>query len=234
MHGWPNYRKIEVFGGLKKMDTKLLAFSRALAFLFLFSSFSVAFANDFNDGLDAYGRRDYETAYKLWLPLAEQGLAQAQLNLGMMYMRGQGVSQDYKKAVRLFRLSAEQGLVESQFNLGVMYKDEEGVPQDYKEAVKWFRLSAEQGVARAQNQLGKLYRQGLGVPQDYKEAVKWYRLAAEQEYADAQSNLGVMYREGQKFHKTLTLPCISYITVYSVKFSCGRNYVAIFRNKKCF
>ena len=180
------------------MDTKLLAFSRALAFLFLFSSFSVAFANDFNDGLDAYGRRDYKTAYKLWLPLAEQGLAQAQLNLG------------------------------------VMYKDEEGVPQDYKEAVKWFRLSAEQGVARAQNQLGKLYRQGLGVPQDYKEAVKWYRLAAEQEYADAQSNLGVMYREGQKFHKTLTLPCISYITVYSVKFSCGRNYVAIFRNKKCF
>ena len=116
----------------------------------------------------------------------------------------------------------------------VMYEDEEGVPQDYKEAVKWFRLSAEQGVAREQNQLGKLYRQGLGVPQDYKEAVKWYRLAAEQEYADAQSNLGVMYREGQKFHKTLTLPCISYITVYSVKFSCGRNYVAIFRNKKCF
>ena len=60
------------------MDTKLLAFSRALAFLFLFSSFSVAFANDFNDGLDAYGRRDYETAYKLWLPLAEQGNAKAQ------------------------------------------------------------------------------------------------------------------------------------------------------------
>ena len=180
------------------MNTKLLAFSRALAFLFLFSSFSVAFANDFNDGLDAYGRRDYETAYKLWLPLAEQGLAQAQLNLGMMYMRGQGVSQDYKKAVRLFRLSAEQGLVESQFNLG------------------------------------RMYDQGKLVPQDFGEAVKWYRLAAEQEYADAQSNLGVMYREGQKFHKTLTLPCISYITVYSVKFSCGRNYVAIFRNKKCF
>ena len=50
----------------------------SLAFLFLFGGSSIVFADDFQDGLDAYKRQDYKTAYKLWLPLAEQGNAKAQ------------------------------------------------------------------------------------------------------------------------------------------------------------
>ena len=37
---------------------------------------------------------------------AEQGLAEAQYNLGFKYQYGQGVPQDYKEAIRLFRLAA--------------------------------------------------------------------------------------------------------------------------------
>src|SRR4249919_3132267 len=33
----------------------------------------------------AYARGDYATAFKIWLPLAEQGSAQAQLNVARMY-----------------------------------------------------------------------------------------------------------------------------------------------------
>jgi len=55
--------------------------------------------DDFEDAATAFEREDYETAYKLFLPLAEQGYAQAQLNLGVMYERGQGVLQDDKEAV---------------------------------------------------------------------------------------------------------------------------------------
>ena len=102
---------------------------------------------DFID--DAYKRKDYKTAYKLWLPLAEQGNASAQYNLGVMYEKGRGVPQDYKEAVRWYRLSAEQGIREAQFNLGVMYKDGQGVPQDYVSAHMWWNLSGSNGYKDA-------------------------------------------------------------------------------------
>ena len=108
---------------------------------------------------------------------AAQGNAAAQYNLGVMYVKGEGVPQDYKESLKWYRLAAEQGLAKAQYNLGVMYVKGEGVPKDYKEAVKWYRLSAEQGYAEAQNSLGVMYRDGQGVPKDYAIAYAWLNLA---------------------------------------------------------
>ena len=60
------------------------------------------------EGMAAFERGDYETALRELRPLAEQGDASAQFNLGFMYGTGQGVSQDYAEAARWFRLAAEQ------------------------------------------------------------------------------------------------------------------------------
>ena len=60
------------------MKTKPLTFLLALTFLFLFSGSSVVFGDDLQDGIDAYNRQDYKEAFRLWLPLAEQGNAKAQ------------------------------------------------------------------------------------------------------------------------------------------------------------
>ncbi len=109
---------------------------------------------DFDDGWAAYERGDYATALREWTPLADQGVALAQNNLGGMYREGQGVPQDYAEAVKWYRLAAEQGHASAQYNLGSMYDNGYGVPQDYAEAVKWYRLAAEQGHASAQNNLG--------------------------------------------------------------------------------
>ncbi len=43
---------------------------------------------DFQAGLDAYDRGDYDTALKEFRPLAERGKAVAQWSLGIMYERG--------------------------------------------------------------------------------------------------------------------------------------------------
>ena len=40
---------------------------------------------DFQAGIGAYEAANYETALKEWRPLAEQGHARAQSNLGVMY-----------------------------------------------------------------------------------------------------------------------------------------------------
>ena len=112
---------------------------------------------------------------------AEQGHADAQYTLGVMYANGRGMPQDDAEAVRCYRLAADQGHAGAQYNLGVTYRDGgTGVPQDYAEAVRWYRLAADQGETLAQFNLGVMYDAGWGVPQDDAEAVRWYRLAADQ------------------------------------------------------
>ncbi|MCH8040747.1 MAG: sel1 repeat family protein [Nitrospinae bacterium] len=60
--------------------------------------------------MDAVERGDYDTALKEWRPLAEQGDATAQRNVGRMHFEGLGVPQDYREAAKWFRLAAEQGI----------------------------------------------------------------------------------------------------------------------------
>ncbi len=93
-------------------------------------------AGPLDDGLTAAQRGDYATALRLWRPLAEQGDARAQNNLGSMYLKGLGVPQDNAEAAKWFRKAAEQGLAEAQNSLGSSYAEGWGVPQDYAEAVK--------------------------------------------------------------------------------------------------
>ena len=133
---------------MKQMN-KQLTFILALTFLFLFSGSSVVFGDDLQDAKDAFDRGDFKTAYKLWLPLAEQGIVGAQHNLGAMYYNGQGVPQDYKEAVKWYRLAADQGDAYAQYNLGVMYANGTGVPRDNVSAHMWLNLAVSNGDENA-------------------------------------------------------------------------------------
>jgi clan AA aspartic protease (TIGR02281 family) len=114
-----------------------------------------AAAGPFEDGVAAYRKGDYATALRLWRPLAEQGDARAQFNLGIMHYNGKGVAQDYAAATRWYRKAAEQGHAAAQGNLGTMYNRGQGVPQDYATAVSWWRKAAKQGNGDAQYYLDK-------------------------------------------------------------------------------
>ena len=107
-----------------------------------------AFA-DFQKGLDAANRGDFATALKEWRPLAEQGDADAQYKLGVMYDIGQGVTQDYKEAMKWYRRAAEQGYASAQYRLSVKYFDGVGVIQNYTLAHMWWNIAASQGDERA-------------------------------------------------------------------------------------
>lgn len=154
-------------------------------------------AADFKKGWGAALRGDYATALKEWRPLAEQGDAKAQNQLGIMYSKGRGVPQDYTAAVNWYRRSAEQGHALAQTNLGFMYDKGRGVSRDYTAAAKWYRKAADQGNIHAQHNLGFMYSNGRGVPQDYTASAAWYRKAADQGFALAQTNLGSMYALGR-------------------------------------
>ena len=192
------------------MNAKKFIVLLTVAFLLLLTISSVMFHDDFQDGWSSYVKKDFKTAHKLWLPLAEEGNVRAQFFIGFMYDLGFGVQEEDQEAVKWYRLAAKQGDSRAQFFMGFMFDFGSGVKEDDQEAVKWYRLAAKQGytpanaiiydlaekgvppalrilkadaekgVAEAQNKLGMMYDLGFGVPEDDQEAVKWYRLAAEQ------------------------------------------------------
>jgi uncharacterized protein len=133
---------------------------------------------DFQAGMDANNRGDYATALREWRPLAEQGDARAQYNLGVLYRKGRGVPQDDVQARQWYEKAAAQGQAKAQYSLGTLYLNGGGVPKDYQQALRWFRMAADQGEALAQTKIGIMYDDGQGVPHDFVQAHKWYNLAA--------------------------------------------------------
>ena len=123
---------------------------RILTMLILLASHGAVWG-DFDDGLAAANRGDYDTALREWRPLAEKGDSAAQYSLGVMYDTGQGVPQDYKEAVNWYRKAALQGDSDSQVNLGVMYLLGQGVLQDYVQAHMWFNIAGANGDATGIN-----------------------------------------------------------------------------------
>jgi tetratricopeptide (TPR) repeat protein len=119
---------------------------RTAALILMGSLFCIPFATpvfggQLEDADAAIERGDYKEAYRLIKPLAEQGNAEAQYNIGGMYAEGRGVPQNYGKAVKWFRKAAEQGNAMAQYNLGGMYFIGRGVPRDFVLAHMWFNLS---------------------------------------------------------------------------------------------
>ena len=97
---------------------------------------------------------------------AEQGDADAQYKIGIMYSEGRGVPQNDAVAFAWYRQAAEHGVAEAQFNVGLMYSAGRGVPQDEAEAVIWYLQAAAQGLADAQVNLGVIFAAGQVVASD--------------------------------------------------------------------
>ncbi len=74
--------------------------------------------------------------------MAEEGGAEAQFNLGILYDLGQGVAQSKVRAATWYRRSAEQGFAAAQYNLAVMFANGEGVPRNNVLAYALFDLAA--------------------------------------------------------------------------------------------
>jgi uncharacterized protein len=86
-------------------------------------------AASLEDAVLAYRRADYATAFQVYRFLADQGLAVAQFNLGLMYANGQGVSKDETEAMRWYRLAADQGRSDAQYQLGHLSISKTSMPR---------------------------------------------------------------------------------------------------------
>src|SRR5271169_6716964 len=102
-------------------------------------------AGPLEDGVAAFKSKDYATAQRLLRPLADQGNADAQAKLGVMYDHGLGVPKDYAEAVKWYRLAVDQGSGEAMFWLHPKYELGLGVPEDAAESLRLLRKAADVG-----------------------------------------------------------------------------------------
>ena len=80
---------------------------------------------------------------------ADQGLPDAECELGNCYLEGIGVPKDIPDGVKFTRKAAEEGFGQAQNALGLCYLKGTGVPKDNVQAYKWFALAAAKGDDRA-------------------------------------------------------------------------------------
>jgi hypothetical protein len=166
-----------------------IAFITVLSLSLSFNVIADSPQNDIDAGEKAYANKDYKTAFELAKKQADLGNAEAQNNLGLMYVEGKGVQQDYKEAEKWWLKAAEQGFTSAQYNLGLLYGDDHrGIQQSDTEAAKWFLKAAEQGDISAQYNLGHMYNKGQGVPQNNVLAYMWWHLSTIQGNDDARKN----------------------------------------------
>jgi TPR repeat protein len=168
---------------------------------------------NYQKGMKHYKPNDVAAAVRESKPLADQGNADAQFNLGSLYYQGRGVPQDYGEGVRWMRKAAEQGHVFAQATLGSIHAEGmQGIIQkDYPQALMWFVFAAAQGDMEAMElrdtmasrmtptQIAEAQRLAREFkPQDvYTKALQENTTLAEKGDADAQFKAGLMYYLGQ-------------------------------------
>ena len=132
----------------------------ALRMLVLIGIFALAFraqaASNFEAGVLAYDAGEYEIAFNIWLPLAEENDLAAQYNVAILFEHGLGVQTDLDTALGWYIRAAEAGYPTAQVKIGDFYSSGLWGEARLPDAASWYQLAAEQGDQTAGHKLALL------------------------------------------------------------------------------
>ena len=175
--------------------------------------------------------RDYVRAFKYCSQASELGHVKAKLNLGSMYLRGQGVEQNYQKALECYQEASNLGNAKAKFCLGVMYENGYAVEQDLSQALRFYVEAYEQGFIDAIFNIGHLHELGYGSKPEYDTALHHYQTEAKKGNADAIYNLALMYFKGAGVEKDLTISAELYSKAVQMGHDRAKcNYALLLKN----
>jgi len=129
-------------------------------------------------GAKEAGRRERNEGVRLMQAAARANHPLAQVELGLMYERGQYVKRDSKRAVAWFQRAAEQDFAPGQFLLALALAKGRGAKKDEQAAHGWGKRAAESGYGEAQLWLGYRYLKGVGVKRSRVDGLAWLFIAA--------------------------------------------------------
>jgi len=131
---------------------------------------------------------DLKRSFVMWQHAAEWDDNEARHNLGLAYVKGEGVAKNDTEAIRWFELSAQDGVNASKNSLGLIYSGS-GAERECEKAVRWYKSSAEAGYVSSQHNLGHLYEIGNCLDKDLEKAYFWLSLAANNGDDEAQESV---------------------------------------------
>lgn len=132
---------------------------------------------DYEAGLRLLDLGQYMDALKSFGRSAKNGNTDAQYQIGIMFLEGEGMKANPEDAAYWFRKAAQNGHVLSQFEIGRCFLTGTGVQADERMAAEWFWRAAEQGDPDAALYVARMYRDGRGMRQDTDKARKYYNQA---------------------------------------------------------
>ncbi len=145
------------------------------------------------NGVALASRHDFVKAVREFRKAADDGDAEGQYQIGMLYARGQGVVRSFGDAMTWFSRAAEQGHAEAQYQLGLGYLHG-GQADDW--TTNWFNRAAAQDQEAAERNRVLFFPNGIALEADHGAALRWCREAAEQGLPHAMANLALMYARG--------------------------------------
>ncbi|PYP92172.1 MAG: hypothetical protein DMG65_05070 [Candidatus Angelobacter sp. Gp1-AA117] len=139
-------------------------------------------------------KQDYQSAFEWCRKAAEQGNAEAQNALGVMYSLGRGVAQSKEEAFLWYKKAAKQNIAKADYNVAISYYNGDGVGSDLATAYAWMMLAqrngdpdAEQAMSRIRSEfqdndmepakllLADMYDKGDDVQADFASSIALYR-----------------------------------------------------------
>lgn len=103
-------------------------------------------ASDVSDAIHAMRAGDFAEAYCVLKPYAESGDAEAQYNIGWMYLNGYGLRMNDSKALEWWQRASDQGYTDASFSIAMLYSLGEGrVEQDMGKAIEYYLMAVEDG-----------------------------------------------------------------------------------------
>lgn len=170
----------------------------------------------------------WESLFNDHLQNAKAGDPEAQYEVGIMYLKGQGVEQDRDKAFEWLKASAASGYalaesklarieeqeskfdqlhdqadggnVDAQYELAMMYLKGRGVEADEKAALRYLQMAVDKGDDKAITRLGIIRYKGEAGKADYAAALKLFSRVSDRSVL-AQYYLGEMYASGSGVKK---------------------------------
>jgi uncharacterized protein len=137
------------------------------------------------------GRVNKRAAYTWYARASNSGLADAQYNLGLMYLLGEGTTKNVPTGMRLLRAAAAQKYDVAQEALGQIYElGAHGIKKSFSNAGRWYRSASRNGNNRARFSLGMLYV-SKRTPVDRRRGMQLIAQAAAAGVRDAKNYLGM-------------------------------------------
>lgn len=136
--------------------------------------------------------------FNWYLKRANQGEADSQYHIGVMYIKGDQVGRDVEEGVRWIKLAAEQGHKVATTYMELWNGDLSENSFESSIAVRWLKEMGRTFDIDAIFDLGFLYEMGRGVQKNFQRAKKWYEFAAIEGHAEAKRRLALLKRNHSK------------------------------------